>query len=194
MSDPANTIAFQGHPGAYSDMACRSALSGDDDAAVPRLRRCLRRGARRCGGARHDPDRKLRRRTRRRHPSLAARFGPQHRRRALSTREPSPARGQGGDPRRHHPRAQPHPGPRPMPQPDSGYGRRAGRTRRYGGRRGGRGGAGRQDPGRHRIGIGGRTGRTDQPQGRHRGRRAQYDAVRGHVAGPGPCPTPRRRI
>src|SRR6202163_1701405 len=28
MSDPANTIAFQGAPGAYSDLACRNARPG----------------------------------------------------------------------------------------------------------------------------------------------------------------------
>ena len=36
MSDPADTIAFQGAPGAYSDLACRTAFPGDDDACPAR--------------------------------------------------------------------------------------------------------------------------------------------------------------
>jgi len=56
MTDPKNTIAFQGEPGAYSDLACRNRLSGYGDAALRHLRghlRRRRRGPRRQGDDRH---------------------------------------------------------------------------------------------------------------------------------------------
>ena len=41
-----NIIAFQGLPGAYSDLACRGGVSRPDDAALRQLRGCVRGGAR----------------------------------------------------------------------------------------------------------------------------------------------------
>ena len=41
-----NIIAFQGLPGAYSDLACRAAYPEHDDAALRHLRGCVRGGAR----------------------------------------------------------------------------------------------------------------------------------------------------
>ena len=96
--DPATSIAFQGVPGAYSDLACRErAIRTMTTLPCADVRGRLRRGARGPARAGHDPDRELGRRPRRRHPSPAARFGPAHRRRALPAREPSAAGAQGRD-------------------------------------------------------------------------------------------------
>ena len=91
MTDPANTIAFQGEPGAYSRSRLPHRLSRHGDAALRHLRGYLRRGPRGPRRAGDDPDRELGRRPRRRHPSPDAGIRPPHRRRAFPAGEPPPA-------------------------------------------------------------------------------------------------------
>ena len=75
-------------------------LSGLRAAALPDLRGRLRGGRRRRGRARHDPDRELGRRPRRRHPSPDADLRPAHRRRAFPADPQSAAGAEGRDARR----------------------------------------------------------------------------------------------
>ena len=91
LENPDRTIAFQGLPGAYSDLACRRVFpdmttlpcAGFEDAFA-----AVRDGA---AAARDDPDRELGRRPGRRHPPSDARFGPLHHRRAFRAGEPPSA-------------------------------------------------------------------------------------------------------
>ena len=73
------SIAFQGLPGAYSDLACRTAYPGLPDAALRHVRAGDRGGAYRSRGARHAAVRKLAGRTGAGHPRAAARKRPFHR-------------------------------------------------------------------------------------------------------------------
>ena len=181
-ADPTRTIAFQGAPGAYSDLACRRVFP--DMATLPCNQfedafAAVRDDRARAGD---DPDRKFGRRPRRRHPSFDAEFGPAHHRRAFRAGEPSPPGVARCEPRSNPHRQKPCPCVVAVPQNDPRARHRADRRRRH--RRGGGRNRRPRRPDRrgHRL----RTRRPDlRPrlaQGEHRGRRAQHDAVSDHVA------------
>ena len=125
-------------------------LSGLRGGALRDLRGRLRRDQHRRGRTRHDSDRELGRRPRRRYPPPDAAFGPAHRRRAFHAGAASTAGAEGRDARGHQDGRKPRPRARPVPQGDpqarhQAGGRRRHRRLRARGRR-----SRRQDARRHR--------------------------------------------
>ena len=159
--DPASAAYRNGHdpsqedrlPGrAGREFAPRRArgLSGLRAGAVRDLRGCLRRHQQRRGRARHDPDRELGRRPRRRHPPPDAALGAAHHRRAFHAGAASAAGAAGRDARGHQDGREPRPRARPVPQDHPQARHQADRRRRHRGlgARGRR--SRRQDARRHR--------------------------------------------
>ena len=139
-------IAFQGEPGSQFPHRHRRGLSRRRAVALPDLRG--RAGCDHLGGGRprHDPDRELGRRPRRRHSSSAAAIRPVHRRRIFLA-DPSPDDGAARrQARRHQDRGEPRPRARAMPQHHPQAQDQADRLGRYRGQRPPRRRTRRQEP------------------------------------------------
>jgi len=91
MADPSDLIAFQGEPGAYSDLACRRVFPRMTTLPCAGFEEAYGRGAREPGAARHAAGRELGSGARRRHPPSAAQFRPAHHRRAFRAGRAPPA-------------------------------------------------------------------------------------------------------
>ena len=76
-------IIFQGEPGANSDLACREAYPDYEPVPCPTFEDCFTALTHRRCRSRHDPDRELGRRPRRRHPSSDADRAAAHHRRMV---------------------------------------------------------------------------------------------------------------
>ena len=179
-------IAFQGVPGAYSDLACRVAYPDMTTLPCKSFETRDGRGAGRACGPRHAAVREQPGGPGAGYPPPAARIRTVRHRRAFSSCRALPARGQGRRDRRSEARAFAYrragPGA-PQPAPARAD---AGGAGRHGGRRSARRAVEPEGGGRDRLGAGRRDLRAGYASGQCRGRGAQHDAVLRHGA-------PRRR-
>ena len=108
-------IAFQGEPGANSHIAIAEAYPDRRAAALRHLRGRAGRDLVGRSRPRHDPDRELGRRPRRRHPSSVAAIRPVHRRRIVPADPPSIDGAARRQAPRHQDRGEPRPRARAVP-------------------------------------------------------------------------------
>ena len=172
-------IAFQGEPGANSHIAIAEAYPDAEAAALPDLRGRAGRDLLGRGRPRHDPDRELGRRPRRRHPSSAAAIRPVHRRRMVPAGPSSVDGAARRQTRRHQDRRKPRPRARAMPPHHPQARHQADRVGRYRRQRAHRRRARRQELRLDRLEAGGRNLRPRYPGRGRRGRDPQHHALRG---------------
>ena len=184
-----NTIAFQGEPGANSDMACRAAFPYMTTLACPTFEAAMGAVQAGRGGARHHSGRELDRRPRRRSAQPVAAHQAQDRRRAFPAGRALPGRPARRLAQVHQDGEEPRPGAVAVPQlPEEAPLRAAGSCRHRG-----RGARDRRDRrsrrGRHRL-VAGRPDLQSQGAGEeHRGCRPQHHPHAGVFARPRPRST-----